>query len=65
MIDYTFHFADNPRLILQFHEWNGNLLIRRSFLLEIAPQLNSLTVGDFLVDIIKLATAGGWTVETI
>ena len=65
MIDYTFHFADNPRLVVQFHEWNGNFLIRRSFLLNIAPQLSSPTIGDFLVDIIKLATVGGWAVETI
>ena len=65
MIDYTFHFADDPQLALQFHEWNGHLLIRRSFLLGIAAHLRSPTVGDLLVDTMKLAISGGWTVRRV
>jgi hypothetical protein len=65
MVDYTFHFADDPKLALQFHAWNGNLLIRSRFLLEVGPQLNSPTVGDMLVDLLRLAQARGLTVETI
>ena len=65
MIDYTYHFADNPQLAVQFHEWNGNVIIRRSFFLGIAPQLGSPTVGDLLVDVMRLATGRGLTVETI
>lgn len=65
MIDYTFHFADDHRLVLQFHEWNGNILIRRSFLLEISPRLNCPTVGDLLVDLMKVAHARGLRVTHI
>ena len=65
MIDYAYHFADNPRLAVQFHQWNGNVIIRGSFFLEIAPQLGSPTVGDLLVDVMRLATGRGLAVETI
>lgn len=65
MIDYTFHFADDPRLAIQFHQWNGNILIRKSFILDIDQQLNSSTVGDLLVNLMKLAQSSGLHVETI
>ena len=65
MIDYTYHFADDPRLAVQFHEWNGNVIIRGSFFMEIAPQLSSPTVGDLLVELMRLAAGRRLTVETI
>jgi hypothetical protein len=65
MIDYTFHFTDNEQLVLQFHQWNGSIVVRRSFFIEMGAQLRSRTIGDLVVDLMKAAHARGLGVESI